>query len=277
MKGKKANLIESLCLECEATFIHKDSKREINRKFCSGFCAKKNNGKKNIGKKRTEEFKNNKRENYKGEGNPFFGKHHTDKTKNKIGDANKWNSSRYRYCNLTYDEKEVLDGLLLSDASLSEKSRISARITFGFKFKKTLEDIFKELHSINFSPIWQSKHTKCYHSKSNMYHDLLDENKRWYPVKKKIVPKDVIITPKSCYWWFIGDGYITAEAAYLCTDSFTEDDNNFLINRLNEKGFNPSLTSKNRIRFNKKETIDFLEWIKPKDGIMEQYNYKWKI
>ena len=110
-----------------------------------------------------------------------------------------------------------------------------------------------------------------------MYHDLLSENIRWYPKKEKIVPKDILITPKSCYWWFIGDGYTSVGAAYLCTDSFTEDDNNFLINKLNEKGFNPSLTSKNRIRFNKKDTINFLRWITPEGGIMEQYKYKWEI
>ena len=86
-----------------------------------------------------------------------------------------------------------------------------------------------------------------------------------------------MITSTSCYWWFIGDGYDIDGNAYLCTDSFSENDNVFLINKLKEKGYDPSLTSQNRIRFNKKDTIIFLEWIKPENGILEQYKYKWKL
>jgi len=93
----------------------------------------------------------------------------------------------------------------------------------------------------------------------------------------KIVPKNILVTPKSCYWWFIGDGYTSNRNVYLCTDSFTKDDNYYLIKKLNKEGFNPSLRSNNRIAFNKQDTIKFLEWITPKSGIMKQYKYKWEI
>jgi len=266
------------CELCKKEFeFNPRLKRQKEKRFCSSFCAKSFNGKNNQGKKRTEEQRLKISENTKGKNNPFFGKNHSKESIKKISEAKNWDDSKFRYCNISNEEKEVLDGLLLSDGCLSEKSRISARLTFGFKFKETPEEIFKELHSIEFGPIWQSEHTKCYHSKSKMYHDLLSENSRWYPKKEKIVPRDILITSKSCYWWFIGDGYITGGNVYLCTDSFTREDNEFLVEKLNKKGFKPSITSRNRIRFNKKETIDFLKWITPEEGIMEQYKYKWEI
>ena len=250
-------------------------KRQREKRFCSRECSASYRGKKNKGRKHSEESK--KKMGLKGELNAFYGRKHSKKSKEMMSASSKWDDSKFRFCNMTNKEKEILDGLMLSDGCLSENSRISARLTFGFKYKETSEELLRELGSINFSPIWQSKKTNCWHSKSNMYHDLLNENKRWYPIKKKIVPKDIIITPLSCYWWFIGDGYTSEGNVYLCTDSFSKEDNEFLVEKLNKKGFNPSITSRNRIRFNKKETITFLKWITPEKGIMEQYKYKWEI
>lgn len=264
------------CKICNNEFdVNLRRKRESEKILCSVSCARVYNGLNNKGRKHSDEI--NKKKGLNGEFNAFFGKTHSKESKEKMSKTSMWDESKFRYCNLQFEEKEVLDGLLLSDGCLTEKSRISARLSFSFKFKETPEEIFKALNSLDFSPIWQNEDASCFHSKSNMYHDLLSENKRWYPKKEKIVPKDVLITSKSCYWWFIGDGYVTAGAAYLCTDSFTEEDNRFLINKLKNEGFNPSLTSRNRIRFNKKDTIIFLKWIKPESGIMKQYRYKWKI
>lgn len=277
MKGKKATIIKKNCKDCKNVFECKDTIRNSKREFCSRACAQSSNGKNNKGKKRSLEFKEKMSEDFKGENNPFFGKTHSKKTIKKMSKSSLWDESKFKNCNLQQKEKEILEGLMLSDGCLSEKSRISARLTFGFKFKETCEEISKTISSMNFSPFWQSEQTKCWHTKSNMYHDLLIENKRWYPKGKKIVPQDILITSTSCYWWFLGDGYNTDGNVYLCTDSFSSDDNKFLIKKLKEKGFNPSLRSNNRIAFNKKDTINFLEWIKPQDGILEQYKYKWQL
>lgn len=277
MKGKKASIIKRSCKKCNNSFEYKDTIRNSKRKFCSRACAQSYNGENNKGKTRSLEFKNKMSQNFQGENNPFFKKKHSKKTIKKMSKSSMWDKSRFKTCNLQYEEKEVLDGLMLSDGCLSEKSRISARLTFGFKFKETCEEIVKTISSMNFSPFWQSEQTKCWHTKSNMYHDLLVENERWYPKGRKIVPKDVLITSTSCYWWFIGDGYNDDDNVYLCTESFSKNDNFFLIKKLKEKGYNPSLTSRNRIRFNKKESITFLHWIKPENGVLEQYKYKWKL
>ena len=264
------------CKYCSTHFtVNKNSKTQNKKLFCCHTCSSKYNGEQNKGRKHS--IDTNKKKGLKGELNGFFNKKHTEESKLKMSKSLQWDESKFKYCNITNYEKEVFDGLLLSDGCLSETSRISARLTFGFKYIETLQAISNELSSINFSNINIDKKTGCYHFKSKRYHDLLNENKRWYLNKKKIVPRDVIITQKSCYWWFIGDGYNTNNNVYLCTDSFSKEDNLFLIEKISEIGFKPSLTSKNRIRFNKKDTIIFLQWITPENGIIDKYKYKWKL
>jgi hypothetical protein len=264
------------CKLCNTEFSYKPSlKRDVNKKYCSRKCSCKHNGLKNKGKKHSVEV--NLKKGLKGNKNPFYNKKHSEESKLKMRNSSLFTEDKFKYCNLSNTEKEVFDGLLLGDGCVSEKSRISARLTFGFKFIETLEAIRNELKSINFSNVCVVKKTGCYHFKSKYYHDLLIENLRWYINGKKIIPKNILITQKSCYWWFIGDGYNSKGNVFLCTDSYDKTDNMFLIEKLNNYGFNPSLTSKNRLRFNKKETINFLEWIMPLNGVMECYKYKWKI
>lgn len=272
----KGILVKKSCKECNIIFEYRLTKRTQNRKFCCSHCAKINNGKSNKGRKKTYEQRTKLSDMFKGDKNPFYGKKHTEESNRKIGKANTWDESRFRYCNFNEKEKEILDGIMLGDGCLSEKSRISARLTFGFKFKETCDEILKNLTSINFSPLWQSSKTGCWHTKSNMYHDLLAESNRWYK-GKKIVPTDIIVSKLSCYWWYIGDGYLSRNNVYLCTDSFSCEDIEILLSKLKYNGFNPSITSKKRIRFNKKDSIKFLNWIVPEDGIMEHYKYKWNI
>jgi hypothetical protein len=265
-----------ICKYCDNEFsINVNNKRQNKKIFCSKNCSSKYNGEQNKGRKHSVEV--NLKKGLKGELNPFFNKKHTTESKLKMSKSSQSDISKFKFCNMTKYEKEVFDGLLLSDGCLGIKSRISARLTFGFKFIETLEAIRNELKSITFSNINIDKKTGCYHFKSKYYHDLLKENKRWYFNGNKKVPRNIIITEKSCYWWFIGDGYNLRDNVYLCTDSFLKEDNLLLINKLNKLGFKPSLTSKNRIRFNKKDTINFLKWIIPKDGIIDKYKYKWKI
>jgi hypothetical protein len=264
------------CKLCNSEFSYKLSlKRDVNKQYCSRKCSSKNNGLQNKDRKHSVEV--NLKKGLKGVKNGFYGKKHSEKSKLKMSNSSLFTPDKFKYCYLSNTEKEIFDGLLLSDGHLAKKSRISARLTFGFKHKQVINDIIDNMPSIDFSNIYEDVKTKCYHLKSKSYYDFLIEQMRWYPKAKKIIPKNILITKKSCYWWFIGDGYNSRGNVFLCTDSYDKTDNMFLIEKLNNYGFNPSLTSKNRLRFNKKETINFLEWIMPMNGVMECYKYKWKI
>lgn len=53
---------------------------------------------------------------------------------------------------------------------------------------------------------------------------------KWYPEKKKIVPKDLILTPQSLAVWIMDDGsYNKPRKEYkMCTNAFTFEDVDFL-------------------------------------------------
>jgi hypothetical protein len=172
-------------------------------------------------------------------------------------------------------EMEILDGIMLADGHIDQQM-YGARLTYGCKFRETLFDIEKSLPSLKFSNHWQSKITNCWHFKSRGNPYLLREHSRWYPEKKKIVPKDVRITPLSCYWWMIGDGYVKDYQIHLCTDAFTRDDNEFLVQKMKEINFCKTyLNSKNRVIISGRDSKIFSDWIKESVNISSQYLYKW--
>jgi hypothetical protein len=269
--------MEKICEQCNSVFVVNEKvKRSREKRFCCLKCAAINNGINNKGRTFSDEI--NKSKGLKGELNPFFGKTHSDKLKKQIKKTKlETNLKNVKNCNLTDIEKEILDGIMVSDGCLTSTTAISARLSLGFKYSETLDDIKIALPSIIFGTTNISKSGKSFHNKSKMYGDLLLENKRWYVNGKKIIPNNFNLTPTSCYWWFIGDGYNTNGNIYLCTDSYTKEDNENIIKKINNLGFKCSLSSKNRIRFYKESSINFLKWIIPENGINKQYEYKWKI
>lgn len=87
--GRKPTLMKKLqCPMCDVVFEVKNTKRNVGRKFCSGFCAKSANGKANKGRKHTEEWKRSMGERNSGENNPFFGKTHTAEVIARVSKAN---------------------------------------------------------------------------------------------------------------------------------------------------------------------------------------------
>jgi hypothetical protein len=175
------------------------------------------------------------------------------------------------------NQKEIFDGIILSDGHISETSNISCRFTCGFKYKQTLERIKQDLFCLEFSNILYVEKTLCYYLKSHSYAELLEQRKRWYPNGVKIVPRDIILTPNLCYWWYIGDGSNIKYGLQLSTESFSEDDVLFLVDKLNQLSFKCTRTpSNNRIRISSKSKYDFLNYISDNIEIQNEYLYKWK-
>ena len=277
--------MKKICEQCGVEFlINEKLKRERNKRFCCGTCAKRHNGL--LSKNRTYSIEINKTKGLKGELNAFYGKKHTQSSLTKMSESSLWKEEKYRYCVLSENEQEIFKGLLISDGCLEKSSRISSRLTFGFKFKEILEKIITDLSSIKFSNIYEYKSkphkitSKSYINfwlKSNNYHNFLEEYNKWYIDKIKIIPFDLKISSLMCYWWYICDGYNSNNNVYLCTDSFTNNDNKKLIKKFNENNFYPTLTSQNRLFFDKEESIKFLNWIIIHNENINIYNYKFKI
>jgi len=68
-----------ICEECNETF---EVNEKNKKRFCSGICAKRNNGKRNKGRTFSDEI--NKKKGHPGEKNPFFGKTHSNEVKEII-------------------------------------------------------------------------------------------------------------------------------------------------------------------------------------------------
>ena len=274
------------CELCSNDFeVNINNKRSNKQRFCSGICAKRYNGLNNKGKKRTEKYKKEMSLKNSGINNPFYGKKHTQDSISKMSKSSQWNETKYKYCNMTENEKEIFDGIMISDGSLT-KSRISARLTLGFKYLETIERIITDLPSINFSKPWKyisksdkrtSKSYINFFTKSNSYRDLLFEYNRWYKNGIKIIPSDVKITSLMCYWWYVCDGFILDNNVYLCTDSFNKDDLIIILNKLNKLNFKITIRSNNRLFFTKQSSIDFIDYISDNINIQKEYLYKWNI
>lgn len=167
--------------------------------------------------------------------------------------------------------------MMLSDFCIerSSTSNISARFSFGFKFKETIYDIFKELSNIGFGPIYKDKKTNCYHSKSHTYKEIGDLEKIWYNNDRvKIVPRNLELTPNVVRWWFIGDGIGSRYNPQLCTESFTKEENNLLIEKLTNLNIKCFLTNRNRIKIRSNSCSYFYEYI---GKLPTQYEYKNKL
>lgn len=119
--------------------------------------------------------------------------------------------------------KEFLDGELLGDGHLNPVTYngivTSVRYQHGSSKKRYLQwlgmvltnygikrcgNIRKRLHEIPTSK------SICidYHYCSKSYRELVSYYSRWYPNRKKIVPKDLKLTPVTVRQWYIGDGSI---------------------------------------------------------------------
>lgn len=157
-------------------------------------------------------------------------------------------SAKLRTKKLTYSDKirEVIDGLTLGDGSIKSQSGLSGNIVIANKSGQFIRYVKQLLDECNIANrIYVSK--KGYTYLESLSYDLLfDEYSRWYPDGKKIIPKDIKLSPLNVTLWYLGDGTISGVKydrtgmicyrAKFCTNGFTISDVDFLVNLLEEKG-----------------------------------------
>ena len=190
------------------------------------------------------------------------------------------------HCQLSQEAKEWLDGELLGDGGIYSQSSYSARIGYGSKYLEYIEYVSDILTSFGIKQA--GKISKKYHKDMNCYtykytsldyEEFLPIRKRWYPEGKKIVPRDIELTPLTCRQWYIGDGclehqkkgrsYIT-----LSTNAFPVADVGWLTNELIKLGFKTKKQlSNNTIHVSTHSTKDFLDYIGKCP--IDCYQYKW--
>jgi len=246
------------------------------------------NGLKNNGRIHSEKFKTQKSIANTGAGNPFFGHHHTQKSKDKCGPPLSYFKGRTKHCSIINKNRDIFDGLLISDGSIDNQSAVCGRLTFGFKYLETIERLTEDLTCMEFLTPWKyvSKKDKrtgnyytSFHCKSRNYAELKDEYDRWYSNGKKIVPKDITLTALFCYWWYVCDGYLSQSSrVHFATNCFTKDDLLFLQEKLLKIGFSVSILKGNKLAMKSESSRRFLNWIVENEiEVQNEYLYKWQI
>ena len=145
---------------------------------------------------------------------------------------------------LTDRQNQILVGSLLGDGHLefARKNTHNSRFRKGQKhqFQAYQESLFSELNPYSKTiknyikkPRRIGKQTKLYVENETLVytcsHPVFSElRKKWYIDHKKIVPKDIIITPIVLAYWFCDDGCRGDNHATLYTQGFSKEENEML-------------------------------------------------
>lgn len=216
--------------------------------------------------------------------------------------------------NLVIDE-EVLNGTLLGDGSLQKSSKTSLIAAPYYTKKCKWEDYsnhigkcFSKSGEVNLTfettflkrKRW-SANCEYYVFRTLSSVSLTPWYSMWYPMGQKVVPKNLVLTPKTMLYWFLDDGYSTwrnregeicrnrGNKAYpqktkqvimgFCSESFAKQENDFLCEKIKKMGIGASVRKCNtgtgwRLFIDQTSTNDFLDLIGrcPIDSL----KYKWK-
>ena len=218
-----------------------------------------------------------------------------------ISMARKRDFTSYNEFKFNKNQKEIFEGLMLFDGSLSGAPKYT-NIQYTSKYQQTCK--YKEFleHIQNVLPLGYSNNIRELYEKGGFGNDkkyrsfrlesknsstLLEQRTRWYPNGKKIVPKDFKLTPISLLYCFLGDGCYGEYGKYnrnlgFSTQSFTKEDNEFLQKQLLKLGIKSTLT-KRKVNDNlyfhytiriRNESISSFFLLIGKSPV-ECYKYKW--
>ena len=191
---------------------------------------------------------------------------------------------------LSEHQKEVIDGILLSDGSIRMRGR-TPEISLGNIQKDWIEDVRRILHPMIFC-YWETaprtimikdRIVNCrrfYSIRSHVDGALHNFVRRWLINGKKIIPEDLIITPTVLKYWFYGDGSTSRRgntiSLTLCTECFTVSECEALkIKIYDAVGVKMNIGKNKRLTISKKDSVkhllDFMG-----TSILECFDYKWK-
>lgn len=192
----------------------------------------------------------------------------------------------------TEEQMDFINGLLLSDGTISKKSCALKVNTSSYEFAKFIYDNLP-------SEIWcdscilkqeridnRTKKTyttyRLYTHANEAFKDLRN---LWYVNDKKVVPENLIINKKVLLNWYLGDGCLSqnhikkiTHLIKLCTNSFNETEiNKILLPQLKEYDARISFTELNQpiIIIPRKKCENFLKDIG--ECPFSDYEHKWKI
>ena len=198
------------------------------------------------------------------------------------------------YVDLSPLALEFIDGWMLGDLCVfAEKHNTkSARVAFGTKHEDCTQWMSNKMTSFgikqcgkiheNIYPEMNNCRTFSYQSR--YYRDLKAVRDRWYRHdRKKIVPRDIVLTPDVVRYWYIADGWLSCPDHSkpwigLATHGFPKSDVEFLVGKLQDINVKANRYKTNVIHIATGYVPLFLEYMGPCDDELEHlYYYKWEI
>ena len=205
--------------------------------------------------------------------------------KRTSGESYHWTHTNHT--NLTKESIDWIQGELLGDGCLYSYNKYSATFRYGSKHLEYINYISKRLEAFGIERTGKIRKNKedIYHYASLCYKELKPLREKWYPTGKKIVPKDVELTPITVRQWFIGDGnlqFVRQRKNYkpypelvIYTCGFPISDVEFLIFKLKEIGIEATRQSyHNSVHIRNKSLASFYSYIG--SCPTECYKYKWR-
>ena len=192
--------------------------------------------------------------------------------------------------------KQIFDGLLLGDGCLHKANSSVIYYEQGSSFREFVYHVRERLSLLGFifypniREQYQENRGGCvgYHISTRTHNSFdeerkqffVEQRKRWYPEGKKIVPKDIILSPLVCLYWYLGDGGLhychnKYKGIRLCTNGFTPYDREHIRDLLSQLGFRSYVEKKGVVGLSPIPSREFLKYI-GKNPVM-CYDYKWCI
>lgn len=195
-------------------------------------------------------------------------------------------SEGVNHCKLSQKAIDWINGELLGDGSIQLNSKYSASFWYSSKYLEYIEYVRDALNSFGIEQagkIYKRHHKDygnySYHYASRAYVELLPIRKQWYPKGKKIIPRNIELTPSTVRQWHIGDGCLMHREyrrpfIILCTYGFLVSDVKWLVEQFKKLGFlTKRQPSTNVIRVTSYSTKKFLKYIG--NCPVNCYKYKW--
>ena len=195
---------------------------------------------------------------------------------------------------------QVIEGSLLGDACLQKWNKESRGSIPSFRKKNKYYDHLKYVAEKLLPESWEDHinetSDRCRNKKFSYFlfrtgvrDQLSPVYERWYPSwnnRVKVVPKDLVLTPEHLLHWFMDDGCSQRRkrpsrqiVITMCCESFTKDDQQFLVDQLDSLSISSCVTTCNsgtgyRIKIRQSSADAFYNIIGPCP--VPSMEYKWK-
>lgn len=178
---------------------------------------------------------------------------------------------------VTSRQEEILIGSLLGDAYITKRGQI--QFEQSDKQKEYLFWKHKELSSISYKNISSVKRFDKRFNKTNISYRFwtrqyfISWRKKFYENKKKIVPRDIQLTPLALAIWYMDDGCLSDHKCIIATDGFLKEDIKFLQDVLLDKfNIKTSVKNESKLLIKKESFENFFSLINP--YILSTLQYK---